>query len=226
MDYYFKEEKICPKCEKTYDELPLHSRYCPECGSELRNKLYFEVLERITNGHKPYTRKYCRDCGAEFETAYKFCPLCSRELVEEEIFNINMEEVVVEGKWNESIIKISFDDIYDYHPYIDPIKPFKLKSFFDKKFEEDIYSLGLPRHHIKPIEKLEYAQVKDCISKTININEEDYHFVIKYIDDKDYLFDKMDCEIIGTTEIGELYLVFGTVKEIKLKLNRFFYIWL
>ena len=76
----------CDKCDLRFKDEDDYI-YCPNCGDVLKNDWYQMSLQSIEECLKKLSRSICEDCGEEFNIEYNFCPLCSKELKKESMYN-------------------------------------------------------------------------------------------------------------------------------------------
>lgn len=158
--------KTCPKCKREYDNSDY--KYCPICSTKLEEDKVFVFVMGLAERLSDKQRKVCRTCGELFiEEDYKYCPFCSNELESEKIFTVDTEKRIITGKWNDDLIIMPFEEIYNQfmtetHPFSVPtfIEVFESKLEWDKKLEHDLKNTD------EMIAKLTFNEVHElCIAE-------------------------------------------------------------
>lgn len=143
-------KKYCPECD-AFKSLNPDYQFCPECGTELIEKLnYEELLKKL--GVFNLTRKFCHNCELEFSDEYNFCPICSERLRTERIFEYgNWRDHYLYFKWNDDEGSIILNEDTINNPAINDndtkydeiqewVRNIIMKKYFDKLLENDFIS--------------------------------------------------------------------------------------
>ena len=218
-------EKICAKCGKVFDDT-FPFGFCLWCGYKLKKVneyLHEENVEFETSGGICLVcrEKFYDDCREKFYGNGEYCPKCGNKLLKGKI---DLKERTFETKWNNDKVKYSFEALSGkFDKMTDPFQVAGVrdvllkKSYFDKKLKEDCIIFEQPQS-----QKLTFNQVEQSINtlRAYSLGHKifEYHFITaNNINEKELL------EIYtysGFTKIGEnLFLIFDTVDNIKIKLN-------